>query len=137
MSCKRLGDDIGMIRHTILAVDDDSHVLELLRVNCDSHGFEVFTARDGVEAMRAVETRLPDLIILDVMMPEMDGWEVCKRVRDKYGDSVKIVMLTAKDTARDKIIGKSILKADEYLTKPFDIDDLLSTITRLLSRDES
>jgi DNA-binding response OmpR family regulator len=126
-----------MIRHTILAVDDDSHVLELLRVNCASYGFEVFTARDGIEAIRAMESRLPDLVILDVMMPEMDGWEVCKHVRDKYGDSVKIVMLTAKDTARDKIIGKSILKADEYLTKPFDIDDLLATITRLLSRDDS
>ncbi len=126
-----------MARHTILIVDDDSNVLELLRVNCAAHEFDVLTANNGVEALKSMEDHLPALIILDVMMPKMDGWEVCKQVRDKYGEAVRIVMLTAKDTARDKIIGKSILKADEYLTKPFDIDELLSTIDRLLPRDNA
>ncbi len=121
-----------MDRHTILIVDDDSNVLELLRVNCVARGFDVITAGDGLEALRLVEQRMPELIILDVMMPEMDGWEVCKQVRDRYQDSIRIVMLTAKDTARDKIIGKNILKADEYLTKPFDIDELLATVARLV-----
>jgi DNA-binding response OmpR family regulator len=121
-----------MDRHTILIVDDDSNVLELLRVNCVARGFDVVTAGDGLEALRLVEQRVPELIILDVMMPEMDGWEVCKQIRDRYQDSIRIVMLTAKDTARDKIIGKNILKADEYLTKPFDIDELLATVTRLI-----
>ncbi len=121
-----------MAPHTILIVDDDPNVLELVRVNCVARGFDVLTAGDGFEALRVVEQRMPELIILDVMMPEMDGWEVCKQIRDKYQDSIRIVMLTAKDTARDKIIGKNILKADEYLTKPFDIDELLATVTQLL-----
>jgi DNA-binding response OmpR family regulator len=121
-----------MDQHTILIVDDDPNVRELVRVNCAARGFDVLIAGDGVEALRVVEQRTPELIILDVMMPEMDGWEVCKQIRDRYQDSIRIVMLTAKDTARDKIIGKNILKADEYITKPFDIDELLATVTRLL-----
>jgi DNA-binding response OmpR family regulator len=122
-----------MDHHTILVVDDDPNVRELLRVNLAAQGYDIDTAVNGAEALLAIERRVPRLIILDVMMPEMDGWEVCKQVRDKYRDSVRIVMLTAKDTARDKIIGKDILKADDYLTKPFDIDELVATIRRLLS----
>jgi DNA-binding response OmpR family regulator len=126
-----------MDRHTILIVDDDSNVRELLRVNCAAQGLNVLTAGDGAEALRMVEQHIPELVILDVMMPEMDGWEVCKQIRDRYQDAIKVVMLTAKDTARDKIIGKNILKADEYLTKPFDIDELLATIHRLLLRESA
>jgi DNA-binding response OmpR family regulator len=122
-----------MNQHTILVVDDDPNVRELLRVNLAAQGYDIDTAVNGAEALLAIERRVPRLIILDVMMPEMDGWEVCKQVRDKYRDSVRIIMLTAKDTARDKIIGKDILKADDYLTKPFDIDELLATVRRLLS----
>jgi DNA-binding response OmpR family regulator len=119
-------------QHSILIVDDDPNVRELLRVNLTAQGYDAITAENGAEALAAIERRLPRLIILDVMMPEMDGWEVCKQVRDKYRDSIRIIMLTAKDTARDKIIGKDILKADEYLTKPFDIDELLATVRRLV-----
>ena len=122
-----------MNQHTILVVDDDPNVRELLRVNLAAQGYDIDTAVNGAEALLAIERRVPRLIILDVMMPEMDGWEVCKQVRDRYPDSVRIIMLTAKDTARDKIIGKDILKADDYLTKPFDIDELLATVRRLLS----
>jgi DNA-binding response OmpR family regulator len=118
---------------TILIVDDDPNVLELVRVNCAAKGYIVLTATNGNEALRSVEQCMPSLVILDVMMPEMDGWEVCKMLRDAYKDSLKILMLTAKDTARDKIIGKNILKADDYMTKPFDIDALLSTVEKLLS----
>jgi DNA-binding response OmpR family regulator len=122
-----------MDQHTILVVDDDPNVRELLRVNLAAQGYDIDTAANGTEALLAIERCVPQLIILDVMMPEMDGWEVCKQVRDRYQDSVRIIMLTAKDTARDKIIGKDILKADDYLTKPFDIDELLATVHRLLS----
>jgi len=117
----------------ILIVDDDPNVLELVRVNCAAKGYTVLTATDGNEALRSVAEVMPSLVILDVMMPEVDGWEVCKLLRDEYKDSIKILMLTAKDTARDRIIGKNILKADEYMTKPFDIDKLLSTVEHLLS----
>jgi DNA-binding response OmpR family regulator len=122
---------------TILIVDDDANVLELVRVNCAAKGYAVLTATDGIEAIHAVEKFMPQLVILDVMMPEMDGWEVCKMLRDEYKDSIKILMLTAKDTARDKMIGKDILKADEYMTKPFDVDALLSAVEHLLSKGTS
>jgi DNA-binding response OmpR family regulator len=125
-----------MDSHEILIVDDDPNVLELLRVNLAAQGYGISTARNGVEALAAIGQHVPELMILDVMMPEMDGWEVCKLVRDKYQAAVKILMLTAKDTARDKVIGKNILKADEYMTKPFDIDELLSAVKMILSRGE-
>jgi two-component system response regulator MprA len=126
-----------MDSHEILIVDDDPNVLELLRVNLASQGYLITTAHNGVEALAAIGQRVPELMILDVMMPEMDGWEVCKLVRDKYQAAIKILMLTAKDTARDKVIGKNILKADEYMTKPFDIDELLSLVKKLLSQGAS
>ncbi len=122
-----------MGNNAVLIVDDDPNVSELLRVNLCAQGYDITTASNGAEALRAMEQCLPRLIVLDVMMPEMDGWEVCKQVRDRYRDSVRIIMLTAKDTARDKIIGKDILKADEYFTKPFDIDELLAAVRRLLA----
>jgi DNA-binding response OmpR family regulator len=122
---------------TILIVDDDPNVLELVRVNCAAKGYTVLTATDGNEALAVVEKTVPALVILDVMMPEMDGWEVCKVLRDLYQDSIKIIMLTAKDTARDRIIGKNILKADEYMTKPFDVDTLLNTVAGLLAKGAS
>jgi DNA-binding response OmpR family regulator len=122
-----------MEQHSLLIVDDDPNVLELLRVNCAAQGYAVRTAVDGADAMRVVDEVRPELVILDVMMPEMDGWEVCKVIRDKYQRSIKILMLTAKDTARDKLIGRHILKADDYITKPFDVDELLATVRRLLS----
>ena len=121
-----------MEQPAVLIVDDDPNVLELLRVNLRAQGYDVTAASNGTEALAAIERQTPRLMVLDVMMPEMDGWEVCKQVRDRFRDSMKIVMLTAKDTARDRIIGKDILKADEYLTKPFDIDELLATVRRLV-----
>jgi two-component system response regulator MprA len=122
------------MNNTILIVDDDPNVLELVRVNCAAKGYTVRTATDGIEAVQSVEKVMPALVILDVMMPEMDGWEVCKILRDAYQDSIKIIMLTAKDTVRDRIIGKNILKADEYMTKPFDVDELLACVAGLLSK---
>ena len=122
---------------TILIVDDDPNVLELVRVNCAAKGYTVLTATDGIEALTIAEKQMPALVILDVMMPEMDGWEVCKTLKDLYEDSIKIIMLTAKDTVRDRIIGKNILKADEYMTKPFDIDALMASIALLLSKGPS
>jgi DNA-binding response OmpR family regulator len=115
----------------ILVVDDDSHIRQLVKDNLKEENYEVFTANDGLSAMDLIDRVKPDLIILDVMMPDMDGWEVCKTVRDR-GENTKIIMLTARSTSRDQMIGRRILKADEYLTKPFDIEELLLQTRRLL-----
>lgn len=117
---------------TILVVDDDANIRTLLTVNLTAKGYSVETAVDGKDAIQKISAHAPWLIILDVMMPEIDGWEVCKFVKDDPDlGYVKIVMLTARDTERDKLIGRKVLKADEYMTKPFDIDDLLAKIDAL------
>jgi DNA-binding response OmpR family regulator len=113
----------------ILIVDDDNNIRTLLSVNLIAQGYPIETAINGGEAITKINSDPPWLIILDVMMPEIDGWEVCKFVRDDPDlESIKIILLTARDTERDKLIGKNILKADEYLTKPFDMDVLLDKI---------
>lgn len=120
----------------ILVVDDESSIRTLLSVNLSAEGYEVATAINGSEALRYLRDHDVDLVILDVMMPEKDGWEVCKAIRDNERTvPQKILMLTARDTPRDKMIGKSLLGADEYVTKPFDIDELLKLVSRMV-KDE-
>lgn len=119
---------------TILVVDDDPNIRELISVNLRVKGYSLILASDGKEAMEKIKTEAPDLIILDIMMPEIDGWELCKWIRDDLRlRSVKILMLTAKGTDRDKLIGREIFKADGYMTKPFEIDLLQQTISRMLN----
>lgn len=119
----------------ILIVDDDPNVRRLLRVNLVDAGYQVTEAADGQKAEDILRKGPPpDLVLLDIMMPNVDGWEVCKVIRDSaHGESMRIVMITAKATARDKMIGREILKADAYVTKPFDLDELLEIVRRLLA----
>ncbi len=119
-----------------MIIDDDPVIRELLYFNLSMRGYEVVACANGQNALEVFPVERPDLILLDVMMPEMDGWEVLKILRDHYESSdVKILMLTARSTERDKLIGKSILKADEYVTKPFDLESLLSLIATLLQQE--
>ena len=122
-----------MAKNRILIVDDDPHISELLHVNLDAAGYDVARAANGHEAIDRIAAARPDLIVLDVMMPEMDGWELCKTIRDDPEcRDIRIVMLTARDTDRDKMIGKGVFGVDEYLTKPFDMGELLARCRRLL-----
>lgn len=116
----------------ILVVDDDSSIRTLLSINLTAEGYDVATVENGVEALLYLETNTVSLVILDIMMPEKDGWEVCKAIRDNEGEfHLKILMLTARDTPRDKIIGKALLGADEYVTKPFDITEIIQLVGRM------
>ncbi len=122
------------MKKKILVVDDDEGIRKLLVVNLSAEGYDVRTVENGAKALDYLKGDQVDLIILDIMMPETDGWEVCKAIRDQeYEIKQNIIMLTARDTARDKLIGKELLHADEYITKPFDIDELLRVIQRMLS----
>ena len=117
----------------ILIVDDDPMIQELLNVNLKTLGYEMFIAYDGKKALEIIMQEKPDLILLDVMVPEIDGWELCKIVKDDQElGKTKILMLTARDKDRDIMIGKFIFKADEYMTKPFEINNLLSAVDKLL-----
>ncbi|MFP4163474.1 MAG: response regulator transcription factor [Chitinispirillaceae bacterium] len=117
---------------TILVVDDDTSIRRLLEVNLMAEGYGVVTAVNGAEALSKLAEGGIDLVVLDVMMPLKDGWEVCKAIRDNEDDCrQKIIMLTARDTPRDKMIGTDLLGADEYITKPFDVDELMELIARM------
>ncbi len=123
-----------MRRPRILIVDDDPLVLKFVRANLQSMDYEIFAAMDGVEALHIVEKELPDLVILDIMMPKMDGFEVCRRLRE--WSQTPIIMLTARDDVEDKVKCLN-LGADDYITKPFGINILIARVRAVLRRTEA
>jgi DNA-binding response OmpR family regulator len=115
----------------ILVVDDDPTIRKFIRVNLESRDFKVLAAADGDEALKIIEKELPDLIILDIMMPRLDGFEVCQRVRE--WSKIPIIMLSARDNEQDKVRCLDC-GADDYLTKPFSLRELLSRVRAVLRR---
>jgi two-component system response regulator MprA len=118
----------------ILVVDDDPEIVSFLRRGLAYEGYKVDTAADGLEALAKARDREPDLVILDIMMPGIDGIEVSKRLRQ--GGDVPVLMLTAKGTVADKVVGLES-GADDYLVKPFAFDELLARVRALLRRRQS
>lgn len=118
----------------ILVVDDEKTIVKGLKFNLEKEGFEVIAAYDGEEALRLYYEEKPDLIVLDLMLPEIDGFEVCRRIRKT--DNVPIIMLTARGDDIDKILGLE-LGADDYVTKPFNPRELAARIKAILRRSQS
>ncbi len=115
----------------ILVVDDEKPILDIIKFNLTKEGYDVYTAEDGQEALDKVEEVLPDLIILDLMLPKVDGLEVAREVRKKY--EMPIIMVTAKDTELDKVLGLE-MGADDYVTKPFSNRELIARVKANLRR---
>jgi DNA-binding response OmpR family regulator len=132
-------DDSGVVsrevtrslEETVLIVDDDAALLEVMSIVLSSEGYRVVTATDGAEALREVGREDLDLVVLDVMLPRISGFEVLKKIREK--SDVPVVMLTAKSQSVDKVVGLE-LGADDYITKPFDTKELLARIRAILRR---
>jgi DNA-binding response OmpR family regulator len=118
---------------TILAADDDPQILRLVTRNLDLDGYEVIAVSDGQAALEQIEAHSPDLVLLDIMMPRMDGFTVTQRVREF--SSVPIMLLTARGQDQDKIRGLD-LGADDYLTKPFSVEELLARVRAVLRRSQ-
>jgi len=118
-------------RETILLVDDERHIVDLARMYLEQDGFKVEAAYDGQTALDKIKSLQPALIVLDLMLPAVDGWEVCRRVRSM--SAIPIIMLTARDDDVDKIVGLE-LGADDYLTKPFNPRELVARIKAILRR---
>lgn len=116
---------------TILLVDDEQHIIDLARMYIEQEGLRVDSATDGSVALQKILTNTPALVVLDLMLPGLDGWEVCRRVRAE--SDVPIIMLTARDDDIDKIVGLE-LGADDYLTKPFNPRELVARIKAILRR---
>ena len=120
-----------MANEKILVVDDDKNICELLRLYLVKEGYNVTMAHDGSAALAEFDKLHPDLVLLDVMMPVMDGWEVCRKIRAK--DNTPIIMLTAKGETFDKVLGLE-LGADDYMVKPFDAKEVVARIKAVLRR---
>jgi DNA-binding response OmpR family regulator len=121
---------------TILVIDDEPELVKLLDYNLTKAGYLVLSAKDGENGLAAARKHAPDAIILDVMMPGLDGWEVCKRLRtDPSTSALPILMLTAKAEEGDRVLGLE-LGADDYVTKPFGVRELLARVKALLRRSE-
>lgn len=117
----------------ILVVDDEPNIVELTRMYLEQEGYQVESAGDGARALELINDREPALIVLDLMLPEVDGFEVCRRTRAK--SEVPIIMLTARDEDVDKIVGLE-LGADDYVTKPFNPRELVARVKAILRRAE-
>ncbi len=118
----------------VLIIDDEEHIVELIKYNLESSGYKTYEAYNGIDGLKIARKELPDLILLDLMLPGIDGLEVCKRLRaDDKLKQVPIIMLTAKSEEIDKILGLE-LGADDYITKPFSIRELNARIKAVLRR---
>jgi DNA-binding response OmpR family regulator len=122
-----------MGKRTVLVVDDEQHIIDLARMYLEQEGFNVEQALDGAEALRKIHDLKPAVIVLDLMLPEVDGWDVCRRTREE--SDVPIIMLTARSDDVDKIVGLE-LGADDYLTKPFNPRELVARVRSILRRYE-
>ncbi len=120
-----------MSNKKILIVDDDVNICELLRLYLEKDGFEADVVTDGLQAIAAVDSTKPDLILLDIMLPGLDGWQVCREIRKN--SQVPIIMVTAKGETFDKVLGLE-LGADDYITKPFETKEVIARIKAVLRR---
>ena len=118
---------------TVLIVDDEKNIVNIIAFNLKKEGYEVLTAGDGEEAVAIANEKKPDLILLDIMMPKMDGYEACRKIREKH--NMPIIMLTARAEELDKVLGLE-MGADDYVTKPFGTRELIARVKANLRRSE-
>ena len=116
---------------TILVIDDDVNICEMLRIYLENEGYEIKTANDGAEGLNAFKIYEPDLVLLDIMLPKKDGWQVCREIREI--SSKPVIMITAKGDVFDKVLGLE-LGADDFVVKPFDMKELSARVKAVLRR---
>ncbi len=123
-----------MANNKVLIVDDDAHIAELIKLYLEKEGFKTSVAQNGSKALQMFREAAPSIVILDIMMPEMDGWQVCREMRRI--SNIPIIMLTAKGETFDKVLGLE-LGADDYMVKPFEPKELIARVKAVLRRFES
>ncbi|MFA4955511.1 MAG: response regulator [Candidatus Methanoperedens sp.] len=114
----------------VLVVDDEPDTLELVKLVLESAGFEAILVNNGMEALAKIDAGKLDLVLLDIMMPDMDGWDVFRKIKEK-NTTIPIAILTAKAQNIDKLLGLHVLKADDYITKPFGKNELIGKVRKL------
>ena len=117
----------------ILCVEDEPEMIDLIRLILGRRGFEVKGAAGGVEGLNMIRHEPPDLVLLDLMMPDMDGWEVYQQMKaDEEPKNIPVIVVTAKAQSIDKVLGLHIAKVDDYITKPFSPQDLMNSVDKVL-----
>ena len=117
----------------VVCIEDEPEMIDLVRLILGRKGFEVIGANGGVEGLDAVRREKPDLVLLDLMMPDMDGWEVYQQIKaDPVLRDIPVVVVTAKAQSIDKVLGLHIAKVDDYITKPFGPQELLESVAKIL-----
>lgn len=121
----------------ILCVEDEQEMIDLIRLILGRRGFEVKGAEGGVEGLRLIRQDLPDLVLLDLMMPDMDGWEVYQQMKaDEKTRHIPVIVVTAKAQNIDRVLAMHIAKVDDYITKPFSPQELLQSVEKVLGAQE-
>ncbi|MCL4529815.1 MAG: response regulator [Chloroflexi bacterium] len=122
----------------ILCIEDDLEMIDLIRLILTRRGFEVLGAAGGMAGLKEVREQLPDLVLLDLMMPDMDGWEVYQQMKAEDSTrNIPVIVVTAKAQSIDRVLGLHIAKVDDYIAKPFSPQDLLNSIEKVLSQKKA
>ncbi len=122
-------------KRRILCIEDEPEMIDLIRLILERKGFEVIGAVGGQEGLDVVRREKPDLVLLDLMMPDVDGWEVYRQMKaDEELRNISVIVVTAKAQSIDKVLGLHIAKVDDYVTKPFGPGDLLESVNRVLKK---
>ncbi len=121
----------------ILCIEDEEEMIDLIRLILTRRGFNVLGANGGKEGLEAIRNEHPDLILLDLMMPDMDGWEVYQQMKaDETTKNIPVIVVTAKAQSIDKVLGLHIAKVDDYIAKPFSPQELLNSVDNVLNRQK-
>lgn len=127
---------MGEMTRRIVCIEDEPEMIDLVRVILQPRGFQVIGAQGGIEGLQLVRREKPDVVLLDLMMPDLDGWEVYQELKADPGlKEIPVIIVTARAQSIDKVLGLRIAKVDDYITKPFGPKDLLNSITNVLDRD--
>jgi DNA-binding response OmpR family regulator len=122
----------------ILYIEDEKEMLELTRIVLEREGYEMLAAVGGAEGIEAVKREKPDLVLLDLMMPDVDGWEVYRQMKaDKEVADIPVIIITARTQSIDKVLGLKVAKVADYITKPFGPNDLISSVKRVFDSDNA
>jgi two-component system response regulator VicR len=125
------------MKRRLLYIEDEQEMIELVKLILARRGFEVIGAIGGREGLEAIRSLLPDLVLLDLMMPDMDGWDVYQQMKaDPITQKIPVIVVTAKAQSIDKVLGLHIAKVDDYISKPFTPNELVESVEKVLSRHE-
>jgi two-component system, OmpR family, response regulator VicR len=125
-------------RKSILCIEDEPEMIDLIRLILSRKGFEVLGAASGMDGLDIIRKKRPDLVLLDLMMPDMDGWEVYQQIKaDEKTRDMPVIVVTAKAQSIDKVLGIHIAKVDDYIAKPFSPQELLASVEKVLNKQES